>query len=181
MQFKMAEYKKDLNTSSGMWGLWDYETYKEIDEYDRWEPLFCEDEDIIKQIENNTFVPVNIYEDGCRAFTLKIDMELSEREEKYYCVKSEQYLFCSNGKMILSGIDYIDKDVSDDEAIIIDLPKGFYTAVIYLIAWDEEPGAYLEDGSISPNALSDFVIVLKSNANENKSYRQRINTFSEDD
>lgn len=50
-------YKKDLTTASGMWGLWDYDTYKHIDDYDKWDSLFCEDEDIIKQIESHYFVP----------------------------------------------------------------------------------------------------------------------------
>lgn len=93
-----------------MWGLWDYETYKEINSYEKWETLFCE-----------------------------------------------------------------------DEAIIFDIPKGYYEVSIYLIAWEEEPKAYLKDGSINPKALSDFVVMLKSNADERQSYRQRINTFSVDD
>ena len=28
-------YKKDLHTASGMWGLWNYDTYKHIDNYDK--------------------------------------------------------------------------------------------------------------------------------------------------
>ena len=35
------KYKKDLNTASGMWGLWNYDTYKHIDDYDKWDILFC--------------------------------------------------------------------------------------------------------------------------------------------
>ena len=35
------KYKKDLNTSSGMWGLWNYDIYKHIDDYDKWDVLFC--------------------------------------------------------------------------------------------------------------------------------------------
>ena len=72
-------YKKDLNTASGMWGLWNYDTYKHIDDYDKWYVLFCEDEDIIKQVESHFFVPVYIFEDGCRSFTVRID----EDEEVY--------------------------------------------------------------------------------------------------
>lgn len=178
---KLNVYKKNLTTGSGMWGLWDYETYKEVDDYEKWEPLFCEDEDIQKQIEKKAFVPVYIFEDGCRSFTLKIDCGLSEREKAFVCVKSEKYLFYSNGKSILSGIDCINTNVAEDEAIIFDIPKGFYEVSIFLLSWDDEPGAYLENGSVNPNALSDFVVVLKSNANEKESYRQRINTFSEDD
>lgn len=63
----------------------------------------------------------------------------------------------------------------------MDLREGYYGVKVYLLAWDEEPGAYLENGEISPDALSDFVVVIKSNANLEKEYRTRINTFSEDD
>lgn len=174
-------YKQDLVTNSGMWALWDYESYKNIDSYDKWEPLFCEDEDIAKQIEKKAFVPACIFEDGCRAFTLRIDEELTEREQKYICVKSEEYIFSSNGKAVLSGIDSIDAKITPKEAIVFDLPKGNYSVRVFLLSWDEEPGAYLADGSISPDALSDFVVLLKSNADENKEYRKRVNTFSEDD
>ena len=174
-------YKKDLNTASGMWGLWNYDTYKHIDDYDKWEPLFCEDEDIIKQIESQYFVPVYIFEDGCRSFTIRIDEEISEREKAYICVLSEEYLLKSTGKVIVSGIDKIDKDIISERVIELDLPEGYYSVKIYLIAWDEEPGAYLENGEISPDALSDFVVIIKSNANLERAYRTKINTFSEDD
>ena len=175
------ELKKDLNTNSGMWALWDYETYKNVDDYEKWEPLFCEDEDIETQIENKAFVPINIFEDGCRSFVLKIDEELNEREKTYMCVKSEEYLFYSKGKAILSGIDAVNTELADEDAIIIDLPEGYYSVSVFLLAWDEEPGAYCKNGEISPNALSDFVVVLKSNAEEKGVYRKKINTFSEDD
>lgn len=85
-------YKKDLATASGMWGLWNYDTYKHIDDYDKWEPLFCEDEDIVNQIKSRYFVPINIMEDGCCSFTIRIDEKISEREKKYICVQSEVYL-----------------------------------------------------------------------------------------
>lgn len=140
-------YKKELGTASGMWGLWNYDTYKHIDDYDKWDRLFCEDEDIVKQIESQYFVPIYIFEDGCRSFTIRIDEEISEREKKYICVQSE----------------------------------GYYSVQTYLIAWDEEPGAFLNDGEISANALSDFVVIIKSDANRNREYRTKINTFSEDD
>ena len=70
-------YKENLHTASGMWGLWNYNAYKHIDDYDKWEPLFCEDEDIVKQIESHNFVPIYIFEDGCRSFTVRVDDGLS--------------------------------------------------------------------------------------------------------
>lgn len=174
-------YKKDLNTSSCMWGLWNYNTYKHIDDYDKWEPLFCEDEDIVKQIESHNFVPVYIFEDGCRSFTIRVDEELSEREKRYVCVQSEEYLLKSTGKIVVSGIDEINKELSPNNVIELDMQEGYYSVKIFLLAWDEEPGAYLENGEINPDALSDFVVVVKSNADLKGEYRTKINTFSEDD
>ena len=63
----------------------------------------------------------------------------------------------------------------------MDLQEGCYSVKIYLLAWDEEPGAYLENGEISPDALSDFVIIIKSDVDSEREYRTKINTFSEDD
>lgn len=174
-------YKNDLTTMSGMWAVWDYETYKNVYDYDEWEKLFCEDEDIKKQIEKKTFVPIYIFEDGCCGFNVKIDEELNEREKKYICVKSEQYLLKSSGKIVVSGIENIGKDVKPTESIIINLAEGNYTVQIYMLSWDEEPGSYLSNGEVSPNALPDFVVLIKSNAKMNCTYRERINTFSEDD
>lgn len=174
-------YKKELDTASGMWGLWNYDTYKHIDDYDKWESLFCEDEDIVKQIESHCFVPVYIFEDGCRSFTIRIDEEISQREKDYICVQSEEYLLKSTGRVIVSGIDKIEQKISSERVIELDLPEGYYSVKTYLIAWDEELGAYLDDGEISPNALSDFVVIINSNANLELEYRTKINTFSEDD
>ena len=174
-------HKMNLHTASGMWGLWNYDTYKHIDDYDKWEPLFCEDEDIVKQIESHNFVPIYIFEDGCMSFTVRVDEELSEREKTYICVQSEEYLLKSTGKVIVSGIDKIEKDINSNKVIELDLPEGYYSVKVYIIAWDEEPGAYLDNGDVSPDALSDFVVIIKSNANLESGYRTRINTFSEDD
>lgn len=174
-------YKQDLCTDSGMWALWDYETYKDIDDYDKWEPLFCEDTDIENQIKRKTFVPINIEEDGCCSFTLKIDEELSDREQKYVCVKSDEYLFQSRGRAVLSGIEYIERDIKPEQVMIIGLPEGVYSVQVYLISWNEEPDAYLDTGDVNPEALSDFVVLIKSKADSEKTYRIKVNTFSEDD
>ena len=143
--------------------------------------LFCEDEDIVKQIESHYFVPVYIFEDGCRSFTVRIDEDITEREKQYICVQSEEYLLKSTGKVIVSGIDKIDQKINPDRVIELDLPEGYYSVKTYLIAWDEEPGAVLENGEISPDALSDFVIIIKSDVDSEREYRTKINTFSEDD
>lgn len=90
-------------------------------------------------------------------------------------------MFQSNGKLILSGLDSIHKDVKSSDAIIVDIADGLYSVQVYLISWDEEPGAYLDNGKINPDALSDFVVLVKPNANPENVYREKVNTFSEDD
>ncbi|MBQ0065373.1 MAG: hypothetical protein KBT48_06380 [Firmicutes bacterium] len=152
-----------------------------MDDYDKWEPLFCEDEDILKQIQKKTFVPFTIFEDGTRTFSVRIDDKLTEKEDKYKIVHSEKYLFQTQGKAILSGIEYIDKKVEEKESIILDLQPGTYEVEVYLLAWDEDPQAFLPNGQISPKALSDFVVLVHSKTDPNKKYRERVNTFSEDD
>lgn len=127
------------------------------------------------------FVPVYIFEDGCRLFTVRIDEEITEREKQYICVQSEEYLLQSTGRVIVSGIDKIDQNINPDRVIELDLPEGNYSVKTYLIAWDEELGAVLENGEISPDALSDFVIIIKSDVDSEREYRTKINTFSEDD
>ena len=87
----------------------------------------------------------------------------------------------STGKVIVSGIDKIDQRIKSDSVIELDLPEGYYSIKTYLIAWDEEPGAFLENGAISPDALSDFVVIIKSDVDSECEYRTKINTFSEDD
>ena len=88
-------------------------------------------------------MPVYIFEDGCRSFTVRIDEEITEREKQYICVQSEEYLLKSTGKVIVSGIDKIDQKINPDRVIELDLPEGYYSVKTYLIAWDEELGAFL--------------------------------------
>lgn len=173
-----SKYKKELSTMSGMWGIWDYDTYKDIDDYEKWENLFCEDEDIEKQIAAKTFVPLYVHENGKRAFTVKINGQLSEREEKYAFMKSDRYLIKTNGKIVISGIENINAQIREDTLPIL-LTAGIYSVSAYLIAWDNEPGAILENGEVRPDALSDFVVLISSEPDENYPYRTSVNTFKE--
>jgi hypothetical protein len=40
----------------------------------------------------------------------------------------------------------------------VTLPDGRYAVRTTLVAWDEEPGAKMPDGSPGPTALPDFVV-----------------------
>lgn len=172
------EYKKELSTMSGMWALWNFASYNDIDSYEKWEPLFCEDEDIEKQIAKKSFVPLYVHENNTRAFTVKINGELNEREQKYAFMKSDKYLFHCSGKAVISGIENIASELCDD-TLSIELENGDYSVSVYLIAWDKEPGAILENDEISPDALTDFVVLISSETDKDYPYRTRVNTFKE--
>ena len=79
-----AIIKKAVSTSSGMWGLWDYEEYRVVVTYEDWDALFCEDDAIKQQIAKAKFVPINIQSDGCFQFRVKIDETLSSRENNIF-------------------------------------------------------------------------------------------------
>lgn len=170
--------EKAIATNSGLWGLWDYYQYKNVNSYDEWEKLFCEDKDILKQIDISKFVPININSDGCFQFRIKLNEPLDERESRYILVKSDEYLLNTDGTVILSGIENIDCAVRDNECIRFNLNKGYYSIVIHLIEWDAEPNMKLEDGTPSHNALPDFIVSIQPTNNINKSYRKELDTFN---
>ena len=112
--------RKMISTMSGMWALWDYEQYKNIDSFEDWEDLFLSDESIEKQIDLATFVPINMHIDGTYQFEVKINEKLTERENKYILKKSEKYLLKTNGLVFISGIECISNNVRDDEALKVE-------------------------------------------------------------
>ena len=171
--------EKTLSTGCGMWALWDYEEYKNITSYEEWENLFLSDNDIIKQISNSKFVPIYIHTDGIFQFRVKINEQLSEREQKYVIATSEEYLIKTEGRLYLSGIEYIGNEVKEDEGIRLNLKSDSYSVKIHIIEWDKEPGMRLEDGSASIEALPDFTILINKENKANKKYRQKLDTFDE--
>ncbi len=168
-----------LATDSGMWGLWDYSEYQNIDSYDEWEPLFCEDETILSQIAKEKFVPIYIHSDGCLQFQVQIDLPLNDREKKCLIAQSQPYLFSSSGKAVLSGIEAIGKNVSPQRGLLFDLPAGKYAVTVSMLNWHKETGTVQEDGKPAPNTLPDFIVSISSDAKEDMRYRQDVETFDD--
>lgn len=170
--------RKILSTNGGMWALWDYEQYKDITTLEEWEKCFCNDCDILKQIDISKIVPVNMNSDGCYEFEIKIDEALSDRESKYIYIKSEEYLFETDGTAIFSGIEHVDSDVGDD-CIRLSLEKGKYSVTVCMMDWEAEPGMQLKNGKPAPGALPDFIITInKTNGSGN--YRKSLETFEKE-
>ena len=172
--------RKTLVTDSGMHGIWDFSTFSDINDYDSWEEQLVEDEDIIKHIKDGHFVPINIYSDGAFEFELRVGTtevreQLSEREQTYLVVSSAPYRLITNGRVCISGLEYVSNDLTNQVGKI-DVVSGTYSVEIYLLAWDEEPGMKNENGEATEEALPDFVVILNP-ANKKGLYRTKLQTF----
>ena len=169
-------------TNSGMLGLWDYSAYQHIKNYDAWEPEFVEDEDILRNIKNATYVPINIQSDGAYSVEVKLNeaTELSSREQKYLTVTSQPYLLKTEGKVALSSMETVGNDPVENIKIL-SVDPGEYAVQIHLIGWDKEPGSKGADGAPSDNALPDFIVCISRNDGQLKQFRQEIETFRRQD
>ena len=79
--------------------------------------------------------------------------------------------------MVLSGLENIYGNVTEEECIKVELEKGDYSVAVYLIEWDAEPGMKTEDGSPAPGALPDFVVLIQKEKSIGKAYRKSVDTF----
>lgn len=177
---KSTMIEKAVSTSCGMWGLWDYEEYRTVVTYEDWDALFCENDAMKQQIAKAKFVPINIHSDGCFQFRVKINKTLSDREKQYVFMQSQEYLFESSGQVVLSGIEAINRAVNASDGIMFDLYRGKYAVSICMIDWTKEPNMKLPDGTPSPNALPDFIVLIHSIMEEQTDYRKGLETFSND-
>jgi hypothetical protein len=173
--------RRTFGTNSGMLCLWSKPAFAGIHDCDSWEPELCEDEDIIRHIEAGHFVPINICSDGVYEVELRIGSAdepaaITDRESKYLTVKSEPYLFRSEGELHVSGLETVCCNPDGDSASAVQLSPGDWDAVIYLISWDDEPGSKNADGSPAGHALPDF-LVLVNPAVPGTEYRTKVESF----
>lgn len=152
--------RKTLSTNSGMWALWDYLTYNYINDYGDWAEAFEEEEDLVRAIEKKSFVPININSDGAFDFVVKVNENLNDREKKYLLVTSKNYVIDSSGKLILSGIEFINGEIKEKNYISIETPKGFHNVRINLIDWKKEPHSLDENNMPTKDSLPDFIIEI---------------------
>lgn len=176
---KPAYFQADqmISTECGMWGIWDYQTYQFIESYDEWDPEFCEDEDILRQIKAQTFVPIYLGSDGCCKFRLKADGELEEHERACILGESQEYLFRTQGDIALSGIENIGENFEDEDGILIEAEPGLYSVKVYIIDWEKDPESVGPDGEPTEGSLPDFIVMLNSEPDEGKTYYEGLETF----
>lgn len=167
-----------------MLAIWDPQHFSSVTDYDTWEPLLLEDEDIAKHIEAGAFVPLYIHSDGAyecnvRIGTTATPVALTERERKYSLVQSEPpYLFCSTGRLCISGIEHIEGKPGSSVGIL-PLETAEWNVVVHLIDWPMEPGGKTADGKPSATALPDFIVLVNPATERLASYRKKVETFEE--
>lgn len=172
--------KNTYHTDSGMLCIWNYENFKHVHDYDSWDKELCEDSDILRNIKNYSFVPLNLG-DGAFEVDVRInEAALSEREKEYLLVPSHPYLLKSNGKICISGLEHVSAEPGDNIAAI-DLESGEYIVQVNLIDWNQEPGAVDENGNPTDKALPDMIVIITKHANEEIVFRTEIETFRKED
>ena len=176
----MIEYSCDAATDAGMWALWDPNHFAQIIDYDSWEDMLLEDDDIRQHVKEGKFVPIYIRSDGCFGFCIRIaergGASLTCREQSFLVVSSENYLFVSEGEIYFSGIEHVGMPI-DDGVVRISLPAGRYEATIHMLDWKAEAGSQSEDGRPTANALPDFLIIIKPEKMFRAPYRMEVLTF----
>ena len=169
-----------IHTDAGMLGIWDYSAFEHIEDYDSWDEELCEDEDIIRHIKTGEFVPIELG-DGVFGIDIRFGpiSQMSDREREYLLVPARPYLLKTKGKVCISGIEQVEKDIGDN-TLVIDLPEGKYSVYSNLIDWAQEPGALDENGKPSKDALPDLIIYLDPQPIDGK-YREVTETFLKED
>lgn len=162
-------------TEAGMCGLWDSATFSHVVNYDKWEAEFGEDSLIARHVAAGHFVPLNLESDGSYQVTARVDTALTEREARYLFVASQPYLFVSTGEARLSGVEHIGED---DTGVTLAVPAGRWVATIHIIDWEKEPGAVGKNDQPTPNALPDFVVLLRPEGAGDGPYRTEVTTFN---
>jgi hypothetical protein len=159
-----------LTTDAGMHVLWDRTYFAGVRDYDTWANELEDDQDIQNHIIGGHIVPVSIHIDGAFTFNIRADETsmpaLSQAEESRVVGRSEPYRFACEGQAQISGIEYVHAD-PDDHVASIQLVRGAYDVVAYLMDYDDVPRRTDEH--------PDFIITIGPAVT--KSPRQSLETF----
>ena len=171
-------------TDSGMFGLWDPASFRGVVDYHTWDAAIGEDERIQQHVAAGAFVPININSDGAFSACLQVGSPyepsgLTAREARYEMVRSEPYLFVSSGEAWISGIERVGSP--DEHGFAVVVPNGRWIVTVHLVDWAAEPGSVATDGGPGPDALVDFVLLLKPERSVRFPYSTRLVTFDRPD
>lgn len=164
-------------TDAGMHGLWSPEAYRDVGEHN-WQAHFTENSSIEAHIARGEFVPIYVHSDGAPVIEVRVDSDavparLTEQERSWVKVASDPYLFVSNCRANVSGIEYIGGQPTVEVSSIA-VPPGRWRAVVHLLSWPEN--SYDEKTRYPP----DFIVTLTPETGATV-YRQVTETFPEGD
>jgi hypothetical protein len=170
------EIKAVVKTGSRMLAMWDAEPFEEVVDYDSWEAQLCLDDDIQQHVRAGNLVPINIDSDGAFEVLVRYGTApaLTQREAVHLVVMSEPYLLVSSGDVWLSGIEGVGWA---EDAVELPVGAGEHEVVLHIIDWHAEPGSTTEDGMPAPDALPDFVVLVRPAGENSGPYRDEIATF----
>ncbi|BAV10189.1 hypothetical protein SAMN05421788_104441 [Filimonas lacunae] len=171
----MKEYKQVLDTHAGMWALWNPAIRKDVQIDKKNAPAQLA---LTQWIKQQLLVPVNIENSGSLEFWVRVGREakLTDRERRYVVVSSAHYGIVSDGRLCLSGIEYVRDRIDAGHVCIIDTNHARHVVTLFIIDWKAEPGMLNSDGVPSRLALPDFIVLI-SQAQAEKKYRLSLNTF----
>ena len=104
---------------------------------------------------------------------------MNERDKKYILVSSNSYLIDSSGKLILSGIEFIDGNINENKCVTIETGKESLMVKIHLIDGNKEPNSLDENNRPTTDALPDFIVEFNSFDNSilNEEFLNSMKTF----
>lgn len=166
----------EFNTDTGMHGLWDFQSFKQICSNPEWESNFVESGSIRKLIKRGAFVPIYVFSDGSPVIELRIGAQqkhakLSSTEQGLVAHQSEPYLFISNGSVSVSGIEFIRGNVTEDVKSAY-LKTGRWTVIVYLMHHEHSP-------QTNTGVSSKHFIVTINPETKKLPYRETEATFSD--
>lgn len=163
-----------ISTDAAMLALWRRSAFVDVESYVDWEARV--NDPLTELIRSGALVPIGIQQDGAFAVQIIVSPDApSSRHQQYQFMRSEPYLLDSDGSPVhLSALEGVG-DVGRS-ALTIDLPLGRWAVRVWMLDWDQEPGAVGNDGLPTPGALPDFLVVVASAADYDE-FRTREETF----
>jgi len=169
------------SSDSGMICIWNLKTFQGIVDYPTWEASLLEDEEILGHIRTGALVPLT-RGDSASEIEVRIfpGTEMNSRENDYTLVRSRKYLLVTDGEIVVSGIEHIERKPGA-KAKVIQIGRGRYVVTANLIDWNQEPGALDSDGKPTETAMPDVIVQIEKAASPEGEYRVDIDPYRKED
>lgn len=162
-------------TDAGEHGIWQPEAYSHVHIRDAdiksWERELADEAQILLRIRQGQFIPISEHSDGSIAIDFRrgnSDSASTLTEAERACVtqySKSPYLFISNGRAYVSGIEYIDANPDDTVEGIL-LPKGNYAVSLFHLGCENGPAS-----------MPNYIVVFNPKPEAGTKFRIDVETF----